>query len=49
MVGLYSSFIIAILISFFGGRPAMIFAAKGAMSISLQAEELFLFQLLYHL
>lgn len=33
MVGLYSSFIIAISISFFGGRPAMISAATGAMSI----------------
>ena len=33
MVGLYSSFIIAISISIFGGRPAMISAATGAMSI----------------
>jgi len=33
MVGLYSSFIIAVIISFFGGRPAMISAATGAMSI----------------
>lgn len=33
MVGLYSSFIIAILISVVGGRPAMISAATGAMSI----------------
>ena len=33
MVGLYSSFIISILISFVGGRPAMISAATGTMSI----------------
>lgn len=32
-VGLYSSFIIAVVISFAGGRPAMISAATGAMSI----------------
>ena len=33
MVGLYASFIIAITISFIGGRPAMISAATGAMAI----------------
>lgn len=33
MVGLYASFIIAVVISFVGGRPAMISAATGAMAI----------------
>ena len=33
MVGLYASFIIAVTISFIGGRPAMISAATGAMAI----------------
>ncbi len=33
MVGLYTSFIIAVVISFFGGRPAMISAATGAMAL----------------
>lgn len=33
MVGLYASFIIAVVISFIGGRPAMISAATGAMAI----------------
>ncbi|WP_281272111.1 SulP family inorganic anion transporter [Paenibacillus flagellatus] len=33
MVGLYASVCIAILISFFGGRPAMISAATGAMAL----------------
>ncbi|WP_089153592.1 SulP family inorganic anion transporter [Paenibacillus tuaregi] len=32
MVGLYASFIIAVSISFFGGRPGMISAATGAMA-----------------
>lgn len=32
-VGLYASFCIAIVISFFGGRPAMISAATGAMAV----------------
>ncbi len=32
-VGLYASFSIAILISFFGGRPGMISAATGAMAL----------------
>ena len=33
MVGLYASFVIAVTISFIGGRPAMISAATGAMAI----------------
>ena len=33
MVGLYASFVIAVVISFVGGRPAMISAATGAMAI----------------
>ncbi|WP_413367561.1 SulP family inorganic anion transporter [Lysinibacillus sp. 3P01SB] len=33
MVGLYASFIIAVTISFVGGRPAMISAATGAMAL----------------
>ncbi|WLV24226.1 SulP family inorganic anion transporter [Aciduricibacillus chroicocephali] len=33
MVGLYASFCIAIIISFAGGRPAMISAATGAMAL----------------
>ncbi|WP_088007287.1 SulP family inorganic anion transporter [Indiicoccus explosivorum] len=33
MVGLYASFIIAVTISFIGGRPAMISAATGAMAL----------------
>ncbi|NMO97851.1 SulP family inorganic anion transporter [Paenibacillus lemnae] len=33
MVGLYASFCIAIIISFVGGRPAMISAATGAMAL----------------
>ncbi len=33
MVGLYASFCIAIVISFFGGRPGMISAATGAMAL----------------
>ncbi len=33
MVGLYSSFIIAVVISFVGGRPGMISAATGAMAL----------------
>lgn len=33
MVGLYASFCIAVLISFIGGRPAMISAATGAMAL----------------
>lgn len=33
MVGLYASFIIAIVISFTGGRPAMISAATGSMAL----------------
>ncbi|KEO81399.1 hypothetical protein EL26_20915 [Tumebacillus flagellatus] len=32
---MYSSFCIAIIISFVGGRPAMISAATGAMSLVL--------------
>jgi SulP family sulfate permease len=32
-VGLYASFCIAVVISFFGGRPAMISAATGAMAL----------------
>lgn len=32
MVGLYASFVIAVSISFFGGRPGMISAATGAMA-----------------
>lgn len=32
-VGLYASFIIAVTISFVGGRPAMISAATGAMAL----------------
>lgn len=32
-VGLYASFCIAVIISFFGGRPAMISAATGAMAL----------------
>lgn len=35
MVGLYASFCIAIIISFAGGRPAMISAATGAMALVL--------------
>lgn len=33
MVGLYASFCIAVVISFTGGRPAMISAATGAMAL----------------
>src|SRR5690625_5629229 len=33
MVGLYASFIIAVVISFTGGRPAMISAATGAVAL----------------
>ncbi len=33
MVGLYASFIMAVTISFVGGRPAMISAATGAMAL----------------
>src|SRR5699024_2164342 len=33
MVGLYASFIIAVVISFVGGRPAMISAATGAVAL----------------
>ncbi|MCH7322053.1 SulP family inorganic anion transporter [Solibacillus sp. MA9] len=33
MVGLYASFVIAVTVSFVGGRPAMISAATGAMAI----------------
>ncbi|AQQ54545.1 SulP family inorganic anion transporter [Planococcus lenghuensis] len=33
MVGLYASFLIAVIISFAGGRPAMISAATGAMAL----------------
>ena len=33
MVGLYASFCIAVVIAFFGGRPAMISAATGAMAL----------------
>ena len=33
MVGLYASFIIAVTISFVGGRPGMISAATGAMAL----------------
>ncbi|MEX2416752.1 MAG: SulP family inorganic anion transporter [Paenibacillaceae bacterium] len=33
MVGLYASFTMAVMISFFGGRPAMISAATGAMAL----------------
>lgn len=32
-VGLYASFVIAVVISFFGGRPGMISAATGAMAL----------------
>ena len=32
-VGLYASFCMAVTISFFGGRPAMISAATGAMAV----------------
>jgi SulP family sulfate permease len=32
-VGLYASFCIAVIISFVGGRPAMISAATGAMAL----------------
>ncbi len=32
-VGLYASFCIAVSIAFFGGRPAMISAATGAMAL----------------
>lgn len=35
MVGLYSSFCIAIITAFFGGRPGMISAATGAMALVL--------------
>lgn len=34
-MGLYASFCIAVVISFFGGRPAMISAATGAMALVL--------------
>lgn len=34
-MGLYASFWIAVVISFFGGRPAMISAATGAMALVL--------------
>lgn len=34
-IGLYASFCIAVVISFFGGRPAMISAATGAMALVL--------------
>src|SRR5699024_8900899 len=33
MVGLYASFLIAVIISFVGGRPAMISAATGAIAL----------------
>ncbi|GAB4074680.1 SulP family inorganic anion transporter [Barrientosiimonas marina] len=33
MVGLYASFVIAVVISFVGGRPAMISAATGSMAL----------------
>ena len=33
MVGLYASFLIAVIISFIGGRPGMISAATGAMAL----------------
>lgn len=33
MVGIYASFVIAVVISFVGGRPAMISAATGAMAL----------------
>ncbi|WAA09128.1 SulP family inorganic anion transporter [Fervidibacillus albus] len=33
MVGLYASFCIAVIISFFGGRPGMISAATGSMAL----------------
>jgi len=32
-LGLYASFVIAVVISFVGGRPAMISAATGAMAL----------------
>lgn len=32
MVGLYASFIIAVVVAFAGGRPGMISAATGAMA-----------------
>lgn len=35
-VGLYASFIIAVIISFVGGRPAMISAATGAMALLMK-------------
>ena len=35
-VGLYASFIIAVIIAFVGGRPAMISAATGAMALLLK-------------
>ncbi|MGI2328851.1 SulP family inorganic anion transporter [Planococcus sp. YIM B11945] len=35
MVGLYASFSIAVIISFVGGRPAMISAATGAMALAM--------------
>nr|WP_088011916.1 SulP family inorganic anion transporter [Gottfriedia acidiceleris] len=35
MIGLYASFCIAVVISFVGGRPAMISAATGAMALVL--------------
>ena len=35
MVAIYSSFCISIVISFFGGRPAMISAATGSMALVL--------------
>ena len=33
MVGLYASFIIAVVVAFAGGRPGMISAATGAMAL----------------
>ena len=38
-VGLYASFCIAVVISFVGGRPAMISAATGAMESLYQSLE----------
>jgi len=35
-VGLYASFIIAVTVAFFGGRPAMISAATGAMALLMK-------------
>ena len=34
-VGLYASFVIAVVIAFIGGRPGMISAATGAMAVLL--------------